>query len=451
MVVQLESNLSHIKNLVFTPCGMAGIAYAGAIKCFEEAEALYHLENSVGVSSGSYAALVVALGYDSKTMEKILATKDFNDFSAMSGKDLRKLFFGELQSKFGMAESYKGIFGGEQLRRWAQQIIVQRTGSPELTFGGMKHYRDMAKQAHVEQSFGRQPFKGKEVQEAREFFRHQVEDALMHKQSYIQQYDLNEEFRYDFEHGASSVDEMVDKLIEISLNFKKFHTVAAEIKDIHETENFSERYKPYYMNELKTPNIRIAQAIRLSASYPIWFRNGALKRNAHAQERRFTDGGLVDQFPAHLFDVDGRHTPHTLILDTSYSDNKITDENSDKSVYQLRFEALVRRYFGEEMIQRIEKHFERVGLEAEANPDNGISTRIIRIDRGNVEPTNFGISKDVQKKLVNNGYEAVFRAIANFKEAKPHQWRNRRNPIYTSLAKRMEDIVPFDNGSALRQ
>lgn len=65
-----------IKNIAFEGAGVAGIAYAGAIRALREHDDLSELKNIAGTSVGAIMALMVALEYTDTENESVLSTFD---------------------------------------------------------------------------------------------------------------------------------------------------------------------------------------------------------------------------------------------------------------------------------------------------------------------------------------------------------------------------------------
>lgn len=58
--------------------------------------------------------------------------------------------------------------------------------------------------------------------------------------------------------------------------------------------------RPEFFHPKTTPNVPVWQAVRMSINIPFIFE--AYKGEIHQQEYLFTDGGLFDNYPAHIFD-----------------------------------------------------------------------------------------------------------------------------------------------------
>ena len=107
------------ENLVFQGGGPKGIAYIGALKVLEKRNLLSGIKRVAGTSAGALTAMLVAFGYSSEEVYKFLVDKpltDFLDFSLPIG----------------------GFCKGAELLNWINQLLEQRTGIPNCTFGELR-------------------------------------------------------------------------------------------------------------------------------------------------------------------------------------------------------------------------------------------------------------------------------------------------------------------------
>lgn len=115
-----------IKNLVLEGGGVRGIAYAGALMELENMHKLDSLERVAGTSAGAIAAVLYGLGYKGKEISQIISTLDVKSFN-----DSRWFFLGGIRR---LVRKY-GWYRGEKFRRWMDQLILEKTGNANLTFG----------------------------------------------------------------------------------------------------------------------------------------------------------------------------------------------------------------------------------------------------------------------------------------------------------------------------
>ena len=114
-----------IENLVFKGGGVQGIAYAGAIEALEKECILSGVKRTAGTSAGAVAAVLISLGYSSNEMVNVLGNTNFKKFQ----DDLNPL---KLTKKYG-------LYRGEKLLKWVQEIIHQKTGNKNLTFADLEN------------------------------------------------------------------------------------------------------------------------------------------------------------------------------------------------------------------------------------------------------------------------------------------------------------------------
>jgi NTE family protein len=114
-----------IENLVFKGGGVLGIAYAGAIEALEKEGILSQVKRTAGTSAGAVAAVLISLGYSSNEIVKVLGNTNFKKFQ----DDLNPL---KLTKKYG-------LYRGEKLLKWVQDIIHQKTGNKDLTFAELEN------------------------------------------------------------------------------------------------------------------------------------------------------------------------------------------------------------------------------------------------------------------------------------------------------------------------
>ena len=110
------------KRLVFSGGGVRVIAYLGAIQVFHEKNLLKFVEEFCGVSAGGLTALMMALGYSIKVLERFSLEYDFSD--------LRSL---EPDAMFEITETF-GLDNGENLQKLIYKILKYKGFSADVTF-----------------------------------------------------------------------------------------------------------------------------------------------------------------------------------------------------------------------------------------------------------------------------------------------------------------------------
>ena len=114
----------NFKNLVFEGGGIKGLAYAGAMEVLEEKGILKDIKRVAGTSAGAITATLIAIGYESKEIEKILSDADFKKFKDDS-------FFKTLNI-IRLVKEY-GWFKGDAFEKWFSELIGKKF-KPNLTF-----------------------------------------------------------------------------------------------------------------------------------------------------------------------------------------------------------------------------------------------------------------------------------------------------------------------------
>ncbi|MGZ4054325.1 MAG: patatin-like phospholipase family protein [Bacteroidia bacterium] len=113
----------NFKNLVFEGGGVKGIAYGGALEILNNMNLLSGIERVAGTSAGAINATMLALGYTSDEVSKIIAETNFKDFEDGN-------IFNEV---IGITKSY-GWFKGDKFKDWIGKYIEQKTGNSDITF-----------------------------------------------------------------------------------------------------------------------------------------------------------------------------------------------------------------------------------------------------------------------------------------------------------------------------
>jgi NTE family protein len=114
---------NNFKNLVFEGGGVKGIAYGGALEVLTNMNALAAIERVAGTSAGAINATMLALGYTTAEVSKIIAETNFKDFEDGN-------VFSEV---FGITRKY-GWYKGDKFKEWMGKYIKEKTGNSEITF-----------------------------------------------------------------------------------------------------------------------------------------------------------------------------------------------------------------------------------------------------------------------------------------------------------------------------
>lgn len=112
------------KNLVFEGGGVKGIAFGGALEIVNNRNLLSGIKRVAGTSAGAINATLLALGYSSEDVSKIISQTNFKDFED-----------GNILSEIIDLTKHYGWFKGDKFKEWIGNYIAQKTGKPDFTFG----------------------------------------------------------------------------------------------------------------------------------------------------------------------------------------------------------------------------------------------------------------------------------------------------------------------------
>ena len=114
------------ENLAVEGGGIKGVAYAGALRVLEEAGLPGKLRRISGTSAGSMTALMIALGYRSDEIQKVLLGTDFTRFEDAGDTGLIRF------------DRDFGWFSGEVFHQWARCRVAEKTGNGDFTFRDLR-------------------------------------------------------------------------------------------------------------------------------------------------------------------------------------------------------------------------------------------------------------------------------------------------------------------------
>lgn len=125
LAARINAQKVPVTNLVFEGAGIRGIAYAGAIKVLEEHKQIDGIKNVGGTSAGAITAMMVALGYRSDEIYRLVAETRFQQFN-----DGKFYFIGGINR---VVKNY-GWYRGHAFNHWIDKIIEAKTGNADITF-----------------------------------------------------------------------------------------------------------------------------------------------------------------------------------------------------------------------------------------------------------------------------------------------------------------------------
>jgi NTE family protein len=125
-------NNKKFADAVFEGGGVKGIGLVGALKSFEENG--YEWKNISGTSAGSIIATLVAVGYSSEEIKKLMLQLDYKKIVDKSGFNI-PIFSNTLNLFFK-----KGIYKGDYLKNWIDEALSSKfklTNRKKVTFGDL--------------------------------------------------------------------------------------------------------------------------------------------------------------------------------------------------------------------------------------------------------------------------------------------------------------------------
>ncbi|MCY6483173.1 patatin-like phospholipase family protein [Clostridium aestuarii] len=106
-------------NAVFQGGGIRGIGFVGALSCFQKNG--YTWNQTAGTSAGALIAALIAAGYTTKEIEKIMVETDFLKF--LDKSTIQRIpILGNLLGVF----KEKGIYSGEYFEKWAKKLLSKK-------------------------------------------------------------------------------------------------------------------------------------------------------------------------------------------------------------------------------------------------------------------------------------------------------------------------------------
>lgn len=393
---RLISDLNNLELVSFEGAGVTGVVYTGAMKALHEKNLLGKVKRFAGTSSGAIVAAGAALGYRGDELIEIALDQSFRSFCRTNGTWLRKL-------RHNLERD--GLFSGGEMRRWVNNLCARRIGQSGLTFADLEEYREQAEAGN------------------REFFVEKYRWAMEHK-SFFRRYSRDRaEFQYDFERGNEQAS--IDAMMEIAKGLRSLEIGATEI---WEDENGKKQEKAALFNEVNSPNLSIANAVRASAAYPYVFRN-AIIEDEQGVKRTYTDGGYTVPLPLHSLDGPKGESNKALGFVSEYFPDKPQELGINPKVGRAaqQLKKMIARTVGR---KHIEKHnitrqtpleaglvlmnkdtarFHEMGQVRMATPE--LTSRIIPLDRDGENGTNFEITRERKSQLIQSAYATTKAAV----------------------------------------
>jgi NTE family protein len=118
----------NITNLVFEGGGVRGVAFAGAIKYLDDIGELKNIKRVAGSSAGAFAALLIAIGFNSQNFYSLLNETNLSQFN-----DSNKGCCSYLPN-MSRVLFYYSWHRGDKLEKFIGDILEKYTGNRNSTF-----------------------------------------------------------------------------------------------------------------------------------------------------------------------------------------------------------------------------------------------------------------------------------------------------------------------------
>jgi NTE family protein len=155
-----------------------------------------------------------------------------------------------------------------------------------------------------------------------------------------------------------------------------------------------------YFDHVRTPEMQVATAVRISISIPFYF------TPVIHDEQVYVDGGVFHNYPIDCFDIDNTPNPKTLGL-------KLLRCPTVKPEVHKKPDSLL-----DYAVQMFSSTLEQV---EQLHSDKIDAQRTIYVPCGNCSTFDFDLSKERKVELLRNGVEATFEFLAKWASSLLHR------------------------------
>lgn len=381
-----------VKNLVFSGGGAWGNVYVGAIKALEELNIIEQVNGYCGSSAGSITALLLSAGYPSKIIKKFISQKGM--------ESLNYLLMGEEIPEFAKQNysSSEGIL--DSIETFINDFKIKSSIGIDLFFANALCSSIMLFCNHLMSEPSSHLIRDEFLK--RSLFRKNLENELgIFKAEYFRDF-LNRKIRKKMK-GAVIHDENAISFAEYKTFFGKDLLITGTNLNTRKIEIFS---------ATSTPNLPVADAVRISMAIPWFFQPVVIKDEGEdlisvgigSQGTRrmikwensildknsilgmWLDGGVEDNMPMLVFDKEttfGLRVTSTIIPPLS------TDRLS-----KMFFDYLLMKFLPDE---------------SHISSSWGITDRVVHLDIGDIKPCEFDLDFDSSRvnALLNKAYNTI--------------------------------------------
>lgn len=392
---QLTSNLSNLDTIALAGAGASSAGYPGALTAFHEAGLLDGVRRFTGNSAGAMVALLAALGYRGKELEDIVISQGNSSFFQMNVKWLKNL---------SKNMKHHGLFSGKEMHETSKKVCAQRIGLPNLTFEDIQLYRAQANANN------------------RHFFEEKYDDAMRKKPS-LKRY--GKSFTYDFE--KKDRNSSVDAMMNIAKSFRELEVTGTEIS---KSEDGKRHNKNVIFSFKNSPQFRVSDAVRISASYPFFFCTAEFKDKT-GNLRKYTDGALSSLIPLENATKEWNQPNETLWI---YSPREESGPVKKTSFLAKRLLVMLAKQIGGEEIK--EQHLDGVRpldvgktliqevKDLHSNQlknvlsNKDLLSHLLPLGRDGINSGEFSMTKEKKVNLMSASYNTTWKEIERLTDIK---------------------------------
>ncbi|MDI1351278.1 MAG: patatin-like phospholipase family protein, partial [bacterium] len=161
--------------------------------------------------------------------------------------------------------------------------------------------------------------------------------------------------------------------------------------------------KTSYFSKIKTPHMEVSEAVKVSASFPILFRNTLIEGDEH------NDGGVLNNFPTDAFFDD-----QSTFLESEFGNNlKVLAVQFDNGTERNTIDRVRDKVYRENFILNwIYSLLTGVkdpasGWEQDRMKLRKYAAQSIIVNVGNISSTGFSVAEETQRQLIESGYNAT--------------------------------------------
>ncbi|HRD68572.1 MAG TPA: patatin-like phospholipase family protein [Legionella sp.] len=161
--------------------------------------------------------------------------------------------------------------------------------------------------------------------------------------------------------------------------------------------------KTIYFSLEKSPNMEVSEAVKISASFPVLYRNTVVEGEGH------TDGGVLNNFPTDAFSDD-----HSTLLESEYGNNLQLlavqfDNGTERNTIDRVMEKVYRENFALNWFYSLLTGVKdpASAWEQDRMKLRKYASQSIVIDVGDASTMGFSIEETKQQQLIQCGYDAT--------------------------------------------